>query len=128
GQSHAVARVDQERPRPPLVDESTEAGVPVEPRLEQRRRDAIGNSETEDQPLAQTLSLREVLEGRDGEVARGERLAVARRRLHVRIAHSADESAGAGSGGEVLGGVPVNLIVARAKAAPRVIGDLVVLE
>src|SRR5439155_1819607 len=92
------------------------------------RRDAIGNSETEDQPLAQTLSLREVLEGRDGEVARGERLAVARRRLHVRIAHSADESAGAGSGGEVLGGVPVNLIVARAKAAPRVIGDLVVLE
>src|SRR5207244_10009037 len=119
---------DQEPPPPPLVDESTKAGVAIEPRLEQRRRDAVGNPETEDQPLAQTLSLREVLERRDGKVAPGERLAVARRRLHVRVAHPADESTGAGPGGEILGRVPVNLIVARAKAAPRVVGDLVVLE
>src|SRR5215831_3438037 len=128
GQPHAVARVGQQGSRAPLVEEPAQARVPVEARLEQGCRDAVGGAQTEDQPLGQALPLGQELGRRDREAGPGERLAVARGGLDVRVAQPADEPAGAGSGGEVFGRVPVDLVVARAKAGPRVVRDLVVLQ
>src|SRR5207249_8863874 len=46
----------------------------------------------------------------------------------VRVADATDEAARARPGGEVLRRAPVDLVVARAEAGPRVVRDLVVLE
>src|SRR5262249_58981034 len=99
-----------------------------EPRLEQRRGDAVGRSQTEDEALGQALPLGEMLPGRDGKGAAGERLAITRRGLDVRIAHPADEAARAGSGGEVFGRAPVDLVVARAAAGAGGGGGLGALQ
>ncbi len=65
---------------------------------------------------------------REREAAAFDGCAVALHRLDVAVAHVAEEAARAWPEPQVLLPPPVALVVARAKAGARVVGDLVVLE
>src|SRR2546422_5798543 len=114
--------------RRPTVGTGLAAPATEKPCVEPRRRHAVGGPEPEDEALGEALARRELLEGVERQPTLLERVRVAGRGPHVRVADATDEAARAGPGGEVLRRAPVDLVVARAEAGPRVVRDLVVLE
>src|SRR5207244_6373614 len=114
--------------RPPTVGTGLAAPATEKPCVEPRRRYAVGGPEPEDEARGEALARRELLEGVERQPTLLERVRVAGRGPHVRVADATDEAARARPGGEVLRRAPVDLVVARAEAGPRVVRDLVVLE
>src|SRR5215831_6756564 len=118
-EAHPSGVLDDELSLPPRVEHGGQpSGLQVEALREPVGGNAVGETQSQDQPLRQALSPRQRLVAFDGELVSRHERGVPLHRLRVRIADVAQESTRARPQPHVLPGVPVDLVVRRAPARP----------
>src|SRR6266498_1494592 len=128
GESDATTLVDEQPLLLPRLEERGQASrLERDPLLDPRPRNAVSGAEAEDEPLGQPLPRRQRLVASHRKLRGFGESAVPLDRLHVDVAHVAQKAGRARSEPEVLFRAPVDLVVGRPPARPRVVGDLVVL-